>query len=80
MKSFFIETYGCQMNVAESNAIESLLIAGGWAASQKPEDSDLDIINTCSVRKSAENRIWGRLGAYKHYKDIRAAEGKTMLP
>ena len=80
MKSFFIETYGCQMNVAESNAIESLLIAGGWTASQKPEDSDLDIINTCSVRKSAENRIWGRLGAFKFIKAERSKKGlKTTL-
>ena len=66
MGQFFIETYGCQMNVAESNAIESLLLAAGWTAAAKPEDADLAIINTCSVRKSAENRIWGRLGAYKH--------------
>ena len=79
MGYFFIETYGCQMNVAESNAIESLLLAAGWSAATKPEDADLAIINTCSVRKSAENRIWGRLGAYKHYKDIRAAEGKSMV-
>ena len=79
MGQFFIETYGCQMNVAESNAIESLLLAAGWTAATKPEDADLAIINTCSVRKSAENRIWGRLGAYKHFKDIRASEGKSMI-
>jgi len=75
MGKFFIETYGCQMNVAESNAIESLLVSGGWTSAEKPEDADLDIINTCSVRKSAENRIWGRLGAFKHIKAERAKEG-----
>ena len=79
MGQFFIETYGCQMNVAESNAIESLLIAGGWTAALRPEDSDLDIINTCSVRKSAENRIWGRLGAFKYIKSERAKEGKRTI-
>ena len=78
MGSFFIETYGCQMNVAESNALESLLLASGWKAADRPEDADLAIINTCSVRKSAENRIWGRLGAYKYMKTRRAAEGKGM--
>jgi len=75
MGKFFIETYGCQMNTAESNAIESLLVSGGWTSAEKPEDADLDIINTCSVRKSAENRIWGRLGAFKHIKAERAKEG-----
>ncbi len=76
---FFIETYGCQMNVAESNAIEALLLSGGWEAASKPDDADLAIINTCSVRKSAENRIWGRLGAFKYYKTERAKVGGKMV-
>ena len=79
MNRFFIETYGCQMNVAESNAIEALLRSGGWEAAEKPEDADLAIINTCSVRKSAENRIWGRLGAFKHHKEERAKAGGRMI-
>ena len=78
MGTFFIETYGCQMNSAESNAIESLLLSGGWTAAQEPSGADLVIINTCSVRKSAENRIWGRLGAYKYMKGERAKAGKRM--
>ncbi|MCQ2398364.1 MAG: tRNA (N6-isopentenyl adenosine(37)-C2)-methylthiotransferase MiaB [Sphaerochaetaceae bacterium] len=69
MKSFYIETYGCQMNVAESNALEALLSETGWMRADRPEDADAVIINTCSVRKSAENRIWGRLGDYKHIKE-----------
>ena len=79
MSRFFIETYGCQMNVAESNAIEALLLSGGWEAAEHPEDADLAIINTCSVRKSAENRIWGRLGAFKHHKEERAKAGGKMV-
>ena len=79
MSRFFIETYGCQMNVAESNAIEALLLAGGWKKAEHPEDADLAIINTCSVRKSAENRIWGRLGAFKHHKEERAKAGGRMV-
>lgn len=68
MSRFFIESYGCQMNMAESNALEALLLGSGWMKAEKPEDSDLVVINTCSVRNSAENRIWGRLGDYKHLK------------
>ena len=64
MRSFYIETYGCQMNVAESNAMKALLEGGGLTEAGRPEDADIAIINTCSVRKSAENRIWGRLGSY----------------
>ncbi len=52
------------MNVAESNALELLLKGRGLTATEKPEEADAVIINTCSVRKSAENRIWGRLGFY----------------
>lgn len=64
MSRFIIETYGCQMNTAESNALEMLLKGAGWDVTDNQQEADLAIINTCSVRKSAENRIWGRLGSY----------------
>lgn len=78
MKKYYIETYGCQMNVAESNAMETMLKGRGWVESSSPEDADLAIINTCSVRKSAENRIWGRLGAYTHIKAQKAKDNESM--
>lgn len=78
MKKYYIETYGCQMNVAESNAMESMLKGRGWVEASNPEDADLAIINTCSVRKSAENRIWGRLGAYTHIKSQKAKDNESM--
>lgn len=78
MKKFYIETYGCQMNVAESNAMETMLKGRGWVEASSPEDADLAIINTCSVRKSAENRIWGRLGAYTHIKAQKAKENESL--
>lgn len=61
---YLIETYGCQLNTAESNAIEILLKGRGFESTDNPEEADAVIINTCSVRKTAENRIWGRLGFY----------------
>lgn len=64
MKRFYIETYGCQMNVAESNALEAMFLERGYEKANGPDDCDIAIINTCSVRNSAENRIWGRLGSY----------------
>lgn len=68
MKSFFIETYGCQMNKADSNSIKKNLIENDFIEVESPENAEIIIINTCSVRKSAENRIWGRLGFYKSIK------------
>lgn len=71
MKKFLIETYGCQMNIAESNAISTMLIGRGLDSTDIPNDADIVIINTCSVRKTAENRIWGRLGFYSAIKKKR---------
>ena len=59
------------MNVAESNAIELLLKGRGMEAVTDPLAADVVIINTCSVRKTAENRIWGRLGFYSAVKKKR---------
>lgn len=69
--TYFFETYGCQMNKAESAAIEQFLIARGWSAAETPETADLAIINTCSVRATAENRIFGRLGWFSALKAVR---------
>ncbi|HAK47096.1 MAG TPA: tRNA (N6-isopentenyl adenosine(37)-C2)-methylthiotransferase MiaB [Spirochaeta sp.] len=66
--NFYIETYGCQMNTAESSAVRGDLLSKGWSESETAEDAGLIIINTCSVRKTAEDRIWGRLGFYKKLK------------
>ena len=68
---YWIETYGCQMNIAESNALEISLQKADIRKAEKVEDADCVIINTCSVRKTAENRIWGRIGFFKHLKESR---------
>ncbi|TFG59094.1 MAG: tRNA (N6-isopentenyl adenosine(37)-C2)-methylthiotransferase MiaB [Spirochaetales bacterium] len=62
--AYWLETYGCQMNKAESAALEKELIEYGYIPAHSPDDADVVIMNTCSVRKSAENRIYGRLGVY----------------
>ncbi|MCX7028657.1 MAG: tRNA (N6-isopentenyl adenosine(37)-C2)-methylthiotransferase MiaB [Spirochaetes bacterium] len=67
-RRLFVETYGCQMNKAESEAIVADLAAEGWELARKPDDADLVVINTCSVRETAEERIRGRLGWYRRLK------------
>ncbi len=63
-KEFWIETYGCQMNEAESEALKITLKERGWREALTPDTADAVILNTCSVRQTAENRLWGRLGFY----------------
>jgi tRNA-2-methylthio-N6-dimethylallyladenosine synthase len=69
---YWFETYGCQMNKAESEALKNQLDREGWKEAGAETEADLIVINTCSVRKTAENRVWGRIGYYKHQKIHRA--------
>ena len=61
---YFLETYGCQMNKAESSALEIQCREHGWEPTDTVELADLVLINTCSVRITAENRAWGRINHY----------------
>ncbi len=80
--TYFFETYGCEMNKAESAAAEQLLIARGWTLAESEQVADLVVINTCSVRATAESRIVGRLGYYTGLKALRnavpGAKDKTL--
>ena len=64
MKKVYIETYGCQMNVADSEMVASILEKEGFTVSKRMEEVDLILVNTCSVRENAETRIYGRLGVF----------------
>lgn len=68
MKTYWLETYGCQMNIAESNALELQLKGAGLVPARSADEADCAILNTCTVRKSADNRIWGRLGEFSRIK------------
>jgi tRNA-2-methylthio-N6-dimethylallyladenosine synthase len=68
VETYWFETYGCQMNIAESNALKTMLEGVGVKEANDEEHADIVIINTCSVRKSAENRVWGRLGNFSRIK------------
>ncbi len=57
------------MNFAESKALDYDFDSRGWEKADSPEEADLVLLNTCSVRQTAENRIWGRIGFYKHLKE-----------
>ena len=61
----YIETYGCQMNVNDSEVILSILQEAGYALTESIEDADVILANTCSIRDNAEQRIWGRIDQFK---------------
>lgn len=61
MNKVFIETYGCQMNVYDSELVLSILKKEGYQGCESIETADLILVNTCSIRENAEQRVWGRL-------------------
>lgn len=68
VKKVFIETYGCQMNVSDSELILGILSHEGYRRAEGPEEADVILINTCAIRENATQRIIGRLGALYQYK------------
>lgn len=65
LKQVFIETYGCQMNVNDSEVVLSILQPYGYSLCDSIKEADLILINTCSIRDNAEQRIWGRLDIFR---------------
>ena len=61
MKKLYIETYGCQMNVADSEVVASVMQMAGYEVTDDPNEADAVFLNTCSVRENAENKIFRRL-------------------
>ena len=67
-KKLFIETYGCQMNVADSEVVASIMQMDGYEMTDKIEEADAIFVNTCSVRDNAEQKIYGRLQYFQSLK------------
>ena len=63
-KKVYIETYGCQMNVNDTEVIFAILAKAGYQRTEQMEEADLVMANTCSVRDNAEQRIWGRIEVF----------------
>ncbi len=67
-KFYYIHTYGCQSNEADSESIAGILELMGFSKAIDEASSDVIIMNTCAIRENAENRVWGELGRLKAYK------------
>lgn len=67
-KKFYIETYGCQMNFADTEVVNSILIEDGMTPVKTAEEADVIFVNTCSIRENAETRVWNRLKEFRSIK------------
>lgn len=61
-KKVYLKSFGCQMNVRDSEVVKGLLVAGGYKLTDDPKRADVVLFNTCSVRKHAEDRVWSAIG------------------
>lgn len=78
-KKVYIKTYGCQMNVYDSSRMRDVLVPLGYAETDKVEDADFVILNTCHIREKASEKVYSELGRLRDMKMARAVAGKEML-
>ena len=78
-RKVFVKTYGCQMNVYDSERMRDVLAPLGYVETSGPEDADLVILNTCHIREKAAEKVYSELGKIRQMKRARAASGAEML-
>jgi tRNA-2-methylthio-N6-dimethylallyladenosine synthase len=69
MKTYFLETHGCQMNEHDSERMAGLMEVAGYRRVATPDEADVAILNTCAIRENADNKLYGHLGALKPIKE-----------
>lgn len=89
MKKVYLETYGCQMNVSDSERVSTLLVSKGFEITSDENSADVILLNTCSVREKAEHKIYTRVGQIRNLKNgkptvgilgcIAQLEGETLF-
>ncbi|HVK41403.1 MAG TPA: tRNA (N6-isopentenyl adenosine(37)-C2)-methylthiotransferase MiaB [Phenylobacterium sp.] len=77
-KRLYIKTYGCQMNVYDSERMADVLAPLGYGMTDRPEDADLVVLNTCHIREKATEKVYSELGYIKQMKQARAEAGAQM--
>ncbi len=79
MKKLYMKTYGCQMNVYDSDRMQDLMNAVGYENSDQVEGSDMVIINTCHIREKASEKLFSDLGRIRPFKEKMAQQGSQMI-
>src|SRR3954470_17122140 len=77
-KRLYIKTYGCQMNVYDSERMADVLAPLGYALTDTPQGADLVVLNTCHIREKATEKVYSELGKIREMKEARAIEGQAM--
>lgn len=67
-RKLYVETYGCQMNAGDTEIVVSLMQDEGYFYTDRVEEADIVLVNTCSIRDNAEQRVWGRLSELRRYR------------
>lgn len=78
-KKIFIKTYGCQMNVYDSQRMADLMAPMGYAPVESPEGADMVVLNTCHIREKAADKVYSDLGRIRQEKESLKAQGKKMV-
>ncbi|MGE0046330.1 MAG: tRNA (N6-isopentenyl adenosine(37)-C2)-methylthiotransferase MiaB [Hyphomonadaceae bacterium] len=78
LKRLFIDTYGCQMNVYDSERMRDVLAPLGYTSTNAPEEADLVILNTCHIREKATEKVFSEIGRLRQIKEARRAEGGDL--
>jgi len=78
-KKLYIKTWGCQMNVYDSNRMADILSPLGYNVTDAPDDADMIILNTCHIREKATDKVFSDLGRLKPFKDEKEANGRKVL-
>lgn len=78
-KKLYIKTWGCQMNVYDSNRMADILSPMGYEQTDAPEDADMVILNTCHIREKATEKVFSDLGRVRDHKEERAKDGKQTV-
>lgn len=78
-KKLFIKTWGCQMNVYDSNRMADILFGLGYQATETPDDADMMILNTCHIREKATDKVFSELGRLRVHKDRKEMMGQRVL-
>ena len=78
-RKLYVKSYGCQMNVYDSNRMADTLAPEGFAETATPDDADLVILNTCHIREKAVDKVYSEIGRIREMKEAAALEGRRMV-
>ncbi|RMF10104.1 MAG: tRNA (N6-isopentenyl adenosine(37)-C2)-methylthiotransferase MiaB [Alphaproteobacteria bacterium] len=78
-RKLYIKTYGCQMNVYDTERMAELMAPDGFVVTEEPSDADLVVLNTCHIREKAAEKVYSDIGRMRALKDRRARAGKDMM-